>query len=612
MNMDRNTILGFVILAVLMGGYFWFNRQGQQSFEQKQKIEKARQDSIANANKPKTDTIQVKRDSLKSDSLRAGNFTAAVNGTEQRVTMENEVMRIEFTNKGAQPAVVELKNFKSTNGKPVRMADVATDRISYNINTAPNQAAPSASLFFSGGEVKKNADGSQTVTYQLASSDGKSIAHQYTIYPNNYLLDFNVQMTGADQLLTGGSLNLNWQVQTAQHEKDLKYEQQQSQALWIQNGDYDYEALMGGASVKFEKPTNWLALKQQFFNATLVAKNNFASGELTVTSNPDTTKHTVMSSVANMKVMVPAGTNTVGFHLYYGPNDYKILKAGKLGMENIVNLGQGMFSFVKYLNRWIVIPVFDFFRKYVGEMGIVILLLTFVIRLIIAPLTYSSYLSGAKMKVLRPELDVLKKKHGSDQQAYSMEQMKLFRSAGVNPLGGCIPALLQIPIFFALFSFFNSSIALRGQDFLWATDLSAYDTIAKLPFNIPFYGNHVSLFTITATITSFLISWYNMSMTPDQSNPVLKYMPYIFPIFLIFIFNSMPSALTWYYTVSNVITLLLQFVIQKYIINHDKILAQMEENKKKPKAKSKWQEKLEQMQETQKRVQEMKQKTQKK
>jgi YidC/Oxa1 family membrane protein insertase len=521
-------------------------------------------------------------------------------------------MRIIFTNKGAQPASVELKKFASNNGKPVKLADIATDRISYNINTAPNQAAATASLFFAGGEIKKNADGSQTVSYQLNSKDGKSIVHQYTLRPDNYLVDLNVQMTGADQLLSGNSLNLNWQVQTNQHEKDLKYEQQQAQALWIQNGDYDYEGLLSGASVKFEKPTNWVSLKQQFFNTTLIAKNNFTSGDLQVTNNPDTAKHAVMNSVANMKLTMPAGASSAAFQLYYGPNDYKTLKSYNMGLENIVNLGQGMFAFVKYLNRWIIIPVFDFFRKFVGEMGIVILLLTFVIRLIISPLTYSSYLSGAKMKMLRPELDEIKKKTGGDQQAYSMEQMKLFRSAGVNPLGGCIPALLQIPIFFALFSFFNSSIALRGQDFLWATDLSAYDSIARLPFNIPFYGNHVSLFTLTATITSFLISWYNMSMTPDQNNPVMKYLPYIFPIFLIFIFNNMPSALTWYYTVSNVITLLLQFVIQKYIINHDKILAQIETNKKKPKTKSKWQERLEQMQESQKKVQELKQKTQKK
>jgi YidC/Oxa1 family membrane protein insertase len=221
---------------------------------------------------------------------------------------------------------------------------------------------------------------------------------------------------------------------------------------------------------------------------------------------------------------------------------------------------------------------------------------------------YKSYLSGAKMKMLRPEIAKLKEKHGGDQQAMSMDQMKLFREAGVNPLGGCLPALLQIPIFFALFSLFNSDVALRGANFLWSNDLAAYDEVIKFGFNIPLLGSHLSMFNITAVITSFLISMYSMSLTPDQSNPVLKYMPYIFPVFLLFFFNRLPSALTWYYTVSNLITLGLQYVIQNYIIDHDKIMAKIEENRKKPKTKSKWQERMEQMQEQQKKMKEMQQK----
>lgn len=212
------------------------------------------------------------------------------------------------------------------------------------------------------------------------------------------------------------------------------------------------------------------------------------------------------------------------------------------------------------------------------------------------------------MKALKPEIELMRKKYGNDQQAMGMEQMKLFREAGVNPLGGCIPALLQIPIFFALYSFFNSNIALRGESFLWAQDLSTYDVIMRFPFHIWGLGSHLSLFTLLAVITSFLISIYNMNMTPDQSNPALKYMPYIFPFILLFIFNRLPSALTWYYTVSNVITLIMQWVIQNYIIDHDKILAKIDENRKKPKVKSKFQAKFEEMQEAQRKMQEMKNK----
>jgi len=236
------------------------------------------------------------------------------------------------------------------------------------------------------------------------------------------------------------------------------------------------------------------------------------------------------------------------------------------------------------------------------------------IRLVTSPLVYRSYKSGARMKLLRPELDTLRKKYGTDQQGFAMEQMKLFREAGVNPLGGCLPLLLQIPIFFALYSFFNSNISLRGQPFLWAKDLSTADIIVQFHSKIFLIGDHISLFALLAVVTSFLISIYNMNMTPsDPNNPALKYMPYIYPVFMILFFNSLPAALTWYYTVSNLITLGIQFTIQNYILDHDKILAQMHERRKAPKAKtkSKWQEQYEKMMETQKKIQQMKDQSQK-
>ncbi len=278
-------------------------------------------------------------------------------------------------------------------------------------------------------------------------------------------------------------------------------------------------------------------------------------------------------------------------------------------MENIVPYGSGVFAFVKYINRHFLLPVFDFLRNHIASMGMVILLLTLLIRLITSPILYKSYLSGAKMKALKPEIDRLKEKHGDDKQAFSMDQMKLWKSAGVSPLGGCLPALLQIPIFMSLYYFFQSNISLRGESFLWAKDLAAYDSIASLPFSIPFYGDHVSLFTITATVTSLIISIYSMSNMQDNSNPVMKYMPYIFPVLLLGVFNNLPAALTWYYTVSNTITLILQIVIQKYIINHEKILAQIEENRKKPVKQSKFQERMMAMQESNKKLQDMKKKS---
>ncbi|HEY9342958.1 MAG TPA: YidC/Oxa1 family insertase periplasmic-domain containing protein, partial [Hanamia sp.] len=407
-------------------------------------------------------------------------------------------------------------------------------------------------------------------------------------------------------------LNLTWQAKAEQKERDIQWETQQSHVSFVENDEFDFETLTRGNddSKKFEKPINWVSLNQQFFATSLVAKNKFASGEIKWQSPTDTTSHIIGQATANLRLDVPAGTDAVlPLQLFYGPTDYKILKSYENQMQSMVPLGSGIFAFVKYVNRGFIMPVFNFLSGRMVSYGLIIALMTIIIRLLISPLTYQSYLSGAKMKLLKPEIEILKAKHGDDKQAFGMEQMKLFKSAGVNPLGGCIPAVLQIPIFMALYYFFNSNISLRGESFLWATDLSSYDSIYNLPFSIPFYGAHISLFTILATITSLLISLYGMSNMQDTGNPVMKYLPFIFPIVLLGVFNRMPAALTWYYTVSNVITLLIQLVIQKYIIDHEKIMAKLQENKKKPVAKSKWQDRIDAMQQSNEKLKAMKQKT---
>lgn len=608
MNFDRNTVIGFVVLALLFFGYFYFNQQQQVAFQK----EKARQDSIAKAAQPKIITPVPGTDSAKVDSLGqpaiAGDFQQFSSGTEQTTVVENEVLKIVFSNKGGQPKSVELKHFKAPDSSNVKLASTDFDRIDYKIIPAPNTTADITSYYFSGGQLTTNADGGQTISYEM-SAPGKSIVHQFVLKPGKYMVDFNLQINGVNQLLSNNTLNLTWQNKAMQLQKDITYERRESQIGYRVDGDYKHGSALNSSTEEFGKPVNWVSVKQQFFNTTLIAKNNFTSGSVNWTAPATTDNKTIVQAIANLKVQLPASASaSVPLALYYGPTDYKILKQYGNDMEDMVNLGSGMFAFVKYINRWVILPVFDFFTKFTSNYGIVILLLTLFIRLLISPLTYSSYLSGAKMKVLRPEIEQLKAKYGGDQQQISMEQMKLFREAGVNPLGGCIPGLLQIPIFFALYSFFNSNVALRGQRFLWADDLSQYDSILNFGFNIPLLGDHLSLFTLTAVVTSFLISIYSMSMTPDQSNPVLKYMPYFFPIILLFVFNGLPSGLTWYYTISNIITLALQFVIQNYIIDHDKILAKIEINRKKPKTKSKWAERMEQMQEQQKKMQEMQKK----
>ncbi len=602
-----------ILLAVLFFAFFWYSSKQQKAAADYQAKQ---QDSIARVNALKVtplDSIQARTDSLKSDSAgkaeMAGEFTNSSTGTEELTLVENDVLKAIFTNKGGQLKSIELKHYTSYNNKKVILSGGNNDEMGYSVNTAPNHSSMTNSLYFNIPKVDSTADGTKTITFLLTKPSGESITHQFIIKSGNYMIDWNIMLNGADKLLTRGLMNFQWQEHPQQHERSVTYERQMSNICFSEGNDFDY--ISSHTEKKFEKPVQWFSIVQQFFNTTVVAKNNFSSGEVKWSRRTDTTN--ILSDVSvNLQLQVPAVESaTIPLQLYFGPNDYHILQKQAPDMDKMVNLGRDVYAFVRPINKYIIMPVFNFFAGIIKNYGWTILMLTLFIRLVTSPLTYSSYLSGAKMRVLRPELAALKQKFGDDQQGYAMQQMKLFREAGVNPLGGCIPALLQIPIFFALYSFFNSNIALRGQSFLWAPDLSSFDSIIRFHTDIWLIGDHISLFTLTAIITSFIISIYNMSMTPDQSNPAMKYMPYIFPFILFFVFNKLPSALTWYYTVSNIVTLGIQFVIQNYIIDHEKILAQIDIKRKAPKKQSKFQERYSKMMETQKKMQEMKQRSDK-
>ncbi len=612
MQTDKNTVIGMVLLGLLFFAYFYFSNQQQQALAKEKQHQEDSLNRIKAIEQKLKDTGLVKKQYLQKDSVEklaaAGDFTTAALGSESFTTVENEVLKVTFSNKGGIVKQVELKKYTShVDGKTVKLGGNAYDKFNYNINTGVNNSSAVSNLYFQNPVIKTNSDNSKTVTYAIASNNGQSIAHEFVIKPNSYAIDWNVVLNGADKLLTNGNLNFQWNWKTSQTEKSSLYERQMSNICFSEDKQFDY--ISSKSERGFEKPVQWVSAVQQFFNTTLIAKNGFSNGSLKwKRSTEEDTTHTLATIETALQLKVPVATSAIlPFQLYYGPNEYHILNQLNNGMDQIINLGRDVYSFVRPVNMYVIMPVFEFFAKIISNFGWAILLLTLFIRLFTAPLMYGSYLSGAKMKALRPELDTLKKKFGEDQQGFAMEQMKLFREAGVNPLGGCIPAILQIPIFFALYSFFNSNISLRGQSFLWSHDLSSYDVIAMLPFSIPFgFGDHISLFTITAVLTSFAISLYNMGNTPTQDNPAMKYMPYIFPFMMLFFFNRLPSALTWYYTISNSITLLLQFVIQNYIIDHDKIMDKMKEARSKPKVKSKWQERYSQVMETQKKLNDMK------
>lgn len=612
--MDRNTVIGFVLIGVLLVAMLFMNNRSKSTYEADQK---RIADSIL-ALQPKIDSLKYKADAAKADSQ---NIASQTQGFQQSavapadVVLENDVIKLTFNTKGAQPKIAELKHYKKFDSTNVLVQSGNFNKFSYTIQTGNNQTASTENLVFAAQPITTNADGSKTLSFTTGDTAGaKQITHQYTLRPGQYMVDLNIIVKGADQLFTGNTMGIQWQTEASRIEKDFKYELTQSHVGFVKDGSFDFEYAGKGDSKSFSQPVSWVGIKQQFFVTALIAKQKFESGS-TEWKVPSDSNSFILHTTSNFKVALPAGsqTATVPLQFYYGPSDYNVLKQYNNRMEEIVPYGTGIFSFVKYINRYFLLPVFDFLSKHIASMGIVILLITLMIRLITSPILYKSYLSGAKMKVLKPEVDTLKarftdKSGQLDQQAFSVEQMKLWRTAGVSPLGGCIPALLQIPIFMSLYYFFQSNIGLRGKSFLWATDLASYDSIYKLPFEIPFYGDHVSLFTLTAVATSLLISIYSMSNMQDNSNPLMKYMPYIFPVLLLGVFNKLPAALTWYYTVSNTITLILQIVIQKYVIDHEKILVQINENRKKPVKKSKLAERVEAMQESQKKLQEMKNK----
>ncbi|HVB02828.1 MAG TPA: membrane protein insertase YidC [Chitinophagaceae bacterium] len=607
--MDRNSIIGWALLIVLLIGYVIYNEKQQVSFQE----QKARQDSIARLNNPipakpglpvapgQETAVQVKDSAAMAGEL--GGFAGAATGIPATAHLENNLMDIRFSSQGGQPVSVHLKKFKTFKGAPLILMNSNYERLSLDFYTSADQYIRTGSLYFQPSAVQYNPDSSESITYTLrAGMDSANLQYVYTIHPGSYMIDFDIRMNGMDQALKAdeNSLDLHWQGQGNHQENDLVHERTLSQVCFnTQDGLNDFFFLFKTHDKQFTKPVQWLGFKEQFFNTTFIANNAFSAAAVS-TSVPDSGN---IVSRASFRFTLPfdhTARYTFPMRLYCGPNDYNILKSYNIGLQNEVQLGYGIFAFVKYINIGFIIPMFTFLSRFIRNYGVIIIIMTLLIRLILSPLTYKSYVSAAKMKVLKPELDELKAKFKDDQQKFGMEQMKLFRTAGVSPLGGCLPTLLQLPILYAMYAFFPSSIELRQQSFLWCKDMSTYDSIWTFPnhFTLPFYGNHISLFTILMTATSIFLALYNKNMT-DQSNPMLKWMPYIFPVILLGVFNNLAAALTFYYFLSNLISIILQWVIQRYIIDEKKIHSQIQENKKKPVKKSKWAERLEQAQKAQ-------------
>jgi YidC/Oxa1 family membrane protein insertase len=597
--MDRNQVIGFSLLAVLLIGYVMYNQH-----EQKVYSEKKHADSVAYAKahpRPLIDSSKI---------ITAANDTSAVadsatlalrslqppayNGVAQTVTLENKKLSLQFSSKGAYPTAAFIKDYKTYRGKPLSLFSGKGNILSTVLPF--DNGKSTADLYFS-PVMRQEPNGDKTIDFTADLGGGKKVDIIYTLPADDYMMRCNIVLTG----LPASALPLTWHTLVLPTEKDLPNERMSTQVYYRnKNKDHDYFTV-ATEEKSIDNTSNaghWLGIRKQYFSSALISDDGFTKMESKFAyKQGDTTIAARNFASLEVPVKLAGTTGTAALRWYIGPNDYHTLRAYKIELDEMVPLGFGIMAFVKYINQWVIIPIFYFLASFVSNYAIIIMLMTIIIRLFLSFFTYKSYLSSAKMRVLKPELDELRAKIGDDQQKFGMEQMKLYRSAGVNPLGGCLPMLFQLPILLSIYYIFPSFIEFRQKSFLWADDLSTYDSILTFGFEIPFYGDHVSLFTLLMTASSLFLAIYNRNMTPqDPNNPMLKYMPYVFPIILMGVFNKMAAALTFYYTFSNLLSIAQQFIIQKYFINEKAIHAQLQENKTKPVVQSKWAAKLEEMQ----------------
>ena len=611
---DINSVIGFVLLFGIM---IWWSITNQPSEAEKAQQIKS-QDSIAKLKevvKPVKVENTLTVPNFKTDSLGLaqakkllGDFgysASLPSAIDNETVIENDFLKIKVSNKGGQISEVLLKKYTDYNDKPVYLVKNNNAELNIGFTTTDHRNLNTKDLYFE-PTLTKNGD-SSVLSMKLKTSESTYLEYRYELLKDNYMLNFSINGTGLETAVnTTSNLDLNWQLKTLRQEKSVKYENQYTTLHYaFDNGEFDY--LNAAAKDKQESLTNvnWIGFKQQFFTSVLVTDTPFANANI-ISNNlvDDEEIDTVYTKVMTAKIPLAFKNNNLNYDLkmYYGPTDYNVLITYKdRGLENIVNLGWGIFG---WINEYLFINFFNFLKGYISSFGIIIILMTLFVRIIMSPLVYKSYLSSAKMKVLRPEMEELNVKFKGKENAMKRQQatMALQSKAGVNPMAGCIPAFLQMPVFFALFRFFPSAIDLRHESFLWAKDLSSYDEVINLPFNIPLYGNHVSLFPILASVAIFFYMKMTQSQQMNMQAPtqegmpdmtkMMKYMMYLSPLMMLVFFNNYGSGLSLYYFISNLLTISIMFVIKNYIIDEDKIHAQIQENKLKPKKQSKFRAKI--------------------
>ncbi|HLP05654.1 MAG TPA: membrane protein insertase YidC [Paludibacter sp.] len=625
--MDKNTILGFVLIALIIIGFSVLNSPSKKELAREAhyndsiaRVEKAKAASLpATASLNQADTLAA-NDSSEASADAYGAFSPSALGENKLYTIENELIKLTVSSKGGRICKAELKKFQTHDSLPLILFNEQESAFGFTLTTNNSRVLNSSNLYFEPvSGITKDAKGNQTLVLRLKTTENAYIDFAYTLPANNYMLSFGIKATNMNLVMPAGtnSLDMQWNAKIRQQEKGRKFEERYSTIEYKYVAD-DIEKLSESKSdsKKIDNKVKWIAFKDQFFSSILIANEAMTSTTLKSTLENEESGY-LKSYESTMTVgFDPTGKRPTTFNLFFGPNQYKILAAYDKGVDSdkelqlnkLVPLGWGIFGWV---NRLMIIPMFDLFSKFISSFGIIILLMTLVIKLLLFPLTYKSYISSAKMRVLKPEIDEINARIPADKPAERQKAtMELYNKVGVSPLSGCLPTLLQMPILFAMFSFFPAAFELRHQSFLWASDLSAYDSILSwntyIPLITPYFGNHISLFCLLMTIASIVSTKINMTNTPNSSDVMgagmMKWMMYLMPVMFMFMFNNYASGLSYYYFVSTLITIIQTYAIRS-TVDEKKLLAQLhaKRNSKKTGAKKggSFMERLEKMQQEQ-------------
>jgi len=602
-KLDINSIIGFVLIFGILIFMFYQNRPTPEELE----AEKAKQEQVveeAEETVPQENKVNQPAQINLQDSTAVANYKGKIGAfgftqpSDKTTKLENDLVSLEISNKGGQIVEARMKQFHTYDSIPVYLVRDGNASFGLNFSTSDNRVLNTKDLYFEPSLSQSN--GNQVLSMKAKAGPNKFLEYRYEMKKDDYLIDFTIRSQGLNDIVNSSQpIDLQWKLKGIRHSKSVQYENRYTEIMRnFEDGKVDYLSATSDDE-ETDENVQWISFKQHFFTSILATKKSFKTTELSSKNLVEEESKTVIFTKefgASIPIAMEGGEFSENLNWYYGPTDVEVLNAyEEYGLDDTIYFGWGIFG---WINRYVFTPFYSFLSSFLPY-GIAIVIMTILVRLLMSPVTYKSYLSQAKMKVLKPEITELGEKYKDNAMKKQQETMKLYGKAGVSPMSGCVPALLQMPIFYALFMFFPTSFALRQKSFLWADDLSSYDSIAQLPFEIPFYGDHVSLFPILASVAIFfymmMTTGQNMPQQPGMPN--MKFIMYLMPLMMLFFFNNYASGLSLYYFVSNLITIGIMLVIKNFILDNDKIHAQIQENKKKPKKENKFQRKMREMME---------------